>query len=136
VLGRRHPVSLSTLVRNGCPWGSGHYRWMGDLSSLLVLNRTVTGEASNYLCYLPRARSSTVRWSERREPTPRSSYEVHMCSQHVGELNKELMHWEYIYDCVRPHEALNYRTPLQFLRGHGIVVNTPHFGLICSEGKY
>jgi len=43
-------------------------------------------------------------------------YEVYECSWNVTELNPELIPWEYIYDCVRPHQALNYKTPLQFLR--------------------
>jgi hypothetical protein len=52
-------------------------------------------------------------------------YEVYECSWNVGELNGELRHWEYIYNCVRPHQALNYRTPLQFLKDHGIVLPNP-----------
>jgi putative transposase len=48
-------------------------------------------------------------------------YEVYECSWNVTELNPELRHWEYIYNCVRPHQALNYKTPLQFLRDSGIV---------------
>ena len=48
-------------------------------------------------------------------------YEVYECSWNVTELNPELIQWEYIYDCVRPHQALNYKTPLQFLRDSGIV---------------
>jgi hypothetical protein len=61
-------------------------------------------------------------------------YEVYECSWNVTELNPELTHWEYIYDCVRPHQALNYKTPLQFLRDSGIVDSTyPRICLICSE---
>lgn len=48
-------------------------------------------------------------------------YEVYDCSWNVTQLNPELRHWEHIYDCVRPHQALNYKTPLQFLRDSGIV---------------
>jgi hypothetical protein len=33
----------------------------------------------------------------------------------------ELIQWEYIYDRVRDHQALNDKTPLQFLRESGIV---------------
>jgi len=39
----------------------------------------------------------------------------------VPELNKELRRWEYVYNCVRPHQALGYKTPLQFLRDNGII---------------
>jgi len=48
-------------------------------------------------------------------------YEVYECSWNLRELNPELRHWEYIYNCVRPHQSLNYKTPLQFLRDSGIV---------------
>ena len=30
----------------------------------------------------------------------------------VPELNKELRRWEYVYNCIRPHQALGYKTPL------------------------
>jgi hypothetical protein len=39
----------------------------------------------------------------------------------VPELNKELKKWGYTYNCVRPHQALGYKTPLQFLKNNGII---------------
>ncbi len=48
-------------------------------------------------------------------------YEVYDCSWNVTELNPELRQWEYIYNCIRPHQALKYKTPLQFLKDNGIV---------------
>ena len=42
-------------------------------------------------------------------------YEVYDCSWNIMELNPELRQWEYVYNCIRPHHALNYKTPLQFL---------------------
>jgi putative transposase len=48
-------------------------------------------------------------------------YEVYECSWNVPELNQELRQWEHIYNCVRPHQALGYKTPLQFLKDNGIV---------------
>jgi transposase InsO family protein len=48
-------------------------------------------------------------------------YEVYECSWNVTELNPELRHWENVYNCVRPHQALHYKTPLKFLRDSGIV---------------
>lgn len=50
-------------------------------------------------------------------------YEVNDCSWNVTELNPELRKWEYIYNCVRPHQALHYKTPLQFLKDSGIVIS-------------
>jgi transposase InsO family protein len=48
-------------------------------------------------------------------------YEVYEVPWNVTELNPELRRWENIYNCIRPHQALNYKTPLQFLKDNGIV---------------
>jgi len=48
-------------------------------------------------------------------------YEVYQVPWNVTELNPELRRWENIYNCIRPHQALNYKTPLQFLKDNGIV---------------
>jgi len=48
-------------------------------------------------------------------------YEVYEVSWNVTELNPELQKWENTYNCIRPHQALNYKTPLQFLKDNGIV---------------
>jgi putative transposase len=51
-------------------------------------------------------------------------YEVNDCSWTVPELNDQLIHWEYIYNCVRPHHSLGNITPLQFLKARGIIDDT------------
>jgi putative transposase len=43
-------------------------------------------------------------------------YQVTVCSLEMKKLNRELRLWEKIYNTVRPHQALGYLTPLQFLR--------------------
>ena len=43
-------------------------------------------------------------------------YQVASCSLEMKKLNRELRHWEKIYNTVRPHQALGYLTPLQFLQ--------------------
>lgn len=48
-------------------------------------------------------------------------YEINEYSLTIPELNRELKDWEYIYNCIRPHQALGYKTPLQFLEGSGII---------------
>lgn len=48
-------------------------------------------------------------------------YEVADCAWTVEALNRELRQWETIYNTVRPHQALGYLTPLQFLRGSSTV---------------
>jgi len=50
-------------------------------------------------------------------------YEVTDCNWTVSGLKPQLIHWEYTYNCIRPHAALNLKSPLQFLQDHGIMVN-------------
>ena len=45
-------------------------------------------------------------------------YQVFACSLELGTLNRELGQWERIYNSVRPHQALGYLTPQQFLLRH------------------
>lgn len=42
-------------------------------------------------------------------------YQVTACSLEMKKLNRELRNWERIYNTVRPHQALGYLTPQQFL---------------------
>jgi transposase InsO family protein len=42
-------------------------------------------------------------------------YEVTPSSFQIAQLNQELLHWERTYNMVRPHQALGYRTPHEFL---------------------
>ena len=43
-------------------------------------------------------------------------YQVTPYSLEVKKLNRELRQWERTYNTVRPHQALGYLTPLQFLQ--------------------
>ena len=42
-------------------------------------------------------------------------YELTPCALSITELNRELQAWERTYNTVRPHQALAYLTPQQFL---------------------
>ena len=42
-------------------------------------------------------------------------YEITPCSLPIPQLNQELLDWERTYNTVRPHQALGYLTPQQFL---------------------
>ena len=48
-------------------------------------------------------------------------YEVTDCAWTIPELNKQLVDWEHVYNCIRPHHALGNKTPLQFLKDNGII---------------
>jgi len=45
-------------------------------------------------------------------------YEVTPCAPELTAVNRKLQAWEQIYNTVRPHQALGYLTPQQFLRQH------------------
>jgi len=42
-------------------------------------------------------------------------YEVTDSSFEIQELNRALLEWEKVYNTIRPHQALGYLTPLEFL---------------------
>jgi transposase InsO family protein len=42
-------------------------------------------------------------------------YEVHDGDLEIAPLNQALRDWEQVYNTVRPHQALNYLTPYQFV---------------------
>ncbi len=44
-----------------------------------------------------------------------SFYQVIPDRWNVDSLNPQLRRWEHIYNTVRPHLALDYRTPREFL---------------------
>lgn len=45
-------------------------------------------------------------------------YKVTPCALELPTLNRRLQAWERTYNTVRPHQALGYLTPQQFLRQH------------------
>ena len=45
-------------------------------------------------------------------------YEVTDTSFEIAELNQALLKWEKVYNTVRPHQALGYLTPQEFLKYH------------------
>ena len=42
-------------------------------------------------------------------------YEITPCPLQIAQLNQQLQAWEWTYNTVRPHQALGYRTPEEFL---------------------
>jgi transposase InsO family protein len=44
-------------------------------------------------------------------------YQVIPHNWNVAQLNPQLRRWEHIYNTVRPHQALRYLTPLEFVEG-------------------
>ena len=69
-----------------------------------------------------RLREQYPRWGKLNGQVERANrthteefYEVTPCSLPIADLNRELQAWERIYNTVRPHQALGYLTPQEFL---------------------
>jgi len=45
-------------------------------------------------------------------------YEVTPLRWNLLEVNRQLLTWEHTYNTIRPHQALGYATPLEFLQRH------------------
>jgi hypothetical protein len=87
-----------------------------------ALNLTECQRRKIHLFILPPKSPKLNRAVERAHRTHTEEfYEVSECSWKVTELNEELRDWQHVYNCIRPHQALGYKTPLQFLRDKGIV---------------
>lgn len=43
-------------------------------------------------------------------------YEITDCSFELADLRSELSNWQNIYNTIRPHQSLNYMTPLAFIQ--------------------
>ena len=54
-------------------------------------------------------------WSGLTGPIPEEFYEVTEGSFEIDELRAELLDWEQTYNAIRPHQALGYLTPSEFL---------------------
>jgi putative transposase len=69
------------------------------------------------LFVLPPRSPKLNAYVERAHRTPTEEfYEVIESSFELRELRGQLLEWERIYNTVRPHQALGYLTPLQFLQ--------------------
>ncbi len=55
-------------------------------------------------------------WSERIDTHTEEFYEVADLSWTVAEVRPRLLAWEKVYNTIRPHQALDYRTPLQVVQ--------------------
>jgi hypothetical protein len=139
--------SSPSIISNSILWnfsgddGGGISCWRN--SSPFIANNNIVGNVSNYtdggsefysdfeeecqrrkirLFVLPPKSPKLNGCVERAHRTHTEEfYEVYECPWNVTDLNPQLRQWEYVYNCIRPHQALNYKTPLQFLKENGIV---------------
>ncbi len=63
---------------------------------------------------------------ERAHRTHREEYyELSDVPHSMAEHNEDLKYWQDIYNTVRPHQSLDYKTPLEILEDYGIVYTVP-----------
>jgi hypothetical protein len=116
-LPRRLRRPFSTPWWRGCRLRYAPFRSMAVRSSTPPSKPGVSGAAFTCSCCSRARTSSTARSSAQRahteefyEPRPFENFTVES-------LNREARAWERIYNTARPHQALGYLTPLEFLRG-------------------
>ncbi len=73
----------------------------------------------------PRAPSSMAPSSGPTAPTPKNSTKSPTAPGRSPPSTPELRRWEHTYNTILPHQALGYRTPLQFLEEHAMVSTSP-----------
>ena len=70
----------------------------------------------------PRSPKLTARSSGPTGPTPRSSTRSPTAEPELAALQAGLRAWEVVYNTVRPHQALGYLTPAEYLALVGVEV--------------
>ena len=63
-------------------------------------------------------------WERAQRTHTEEFYEVWDLTWTVAEINRQLLAWEHVYNTVRPHQALGYRTPQQFLQESSLAGST------------
>src|SRR3990172_8548807 len=85
-------------------------------SEFAALFETACRERGVRLFVLPRRSPKLNGRVERANRTHTEEfYEITPCSLPITQLNQELLDWERTYNTVRPHQALGYLTPHEFL---------------------
>ena len=60
-------------------------------------------------------------------------WEVYNLPWTVKELRQQLRDWQVTYNCVRPHQSLGGKTPLQFLKDLGMVPEASSPSAVLSQ---
>ena len=84
-------------------------------------------EARKIKLYLLPPRSPKLNGKvERANRTHREEYyERTDVAQDINDHNEDLKSWQDIYNTVRPHQALNYKTPLEIIEEYATVPSVP-----------
>ena len=70
------------------------------------------------ICFAPRSPKLNGHVERAQRTHTEEFYEVMDTSFEITELNQALLEWERVYNTARPHQALEYLTPMEFLKLH------------------
>ena len=87
--------------------------------SFKMLSRENVNEGGIKLFVLPPRSPKLNGHVERAQRTHTEEfYEVTDADFNIPGLNQALLKWENVYNTIRPHQALGYLTPQEFLKYH------------------
>ncbi len=105
-------------MRRGLPVGSLHFdlpEEVYNLLRLIPLRRQDRGSFSGEFSLISPGTKNPGHVKPAQRTHTEEFYEVIPDSFQLPALNRDLRAWERIYNTVRPHQALGYLTPLEFL---------------------
>ena len=71
---------------------------------------------------------------ERLNRTVREEYyQRYMIPQSIEQQTEQVKQWQFVYNCIRPHQSLGFKTPLQVLADFGIVPEAPPPSVFLSQ---
>jgi transposase InsO family protein len=119
-------IFLSILER-ACPFCIKAIQ-VDDGSEFYSLFEKACQESGIKLFVLPPRSPKLNGFVERANRTHREEYyEFTDTPQELADHNEDLKHWQDICNTVRPHQALDYRTPLEVLEEYVIVSSVPPY---------
>ena len=63
----------------------------------------------------PTPPNSTAMWREPKGTHTEEFYQLYDGELEVTHLNRALQEWEWTYNCPRPHQALDWKTPMEYI---------------------
>jgi hypothetical protein len=110
----RRPPAFSRPCRHAGPSRSARCRSTAAGSSPPSKTLANSAGGSGSSCRPARPNSTTRSRAPNATPTE-EFYKVTPCALQIAPRNPELLAWERTYNTLRPHPALGYRTPQEFL---------------------
>src|SRR5579864_2152730 len=99
-----------------CLSASPQSRWMAAANSPPNSNWLASNETCRCSCSRPVPPKLNGHVERSHRTHHEEFYQVIPEHWNVAQLNPQLRRWEHIYNTVRPHQALRYLTPLEFLK--------------------